>query len=277
MKKFNSTIDNAISNLDDALSTLISETDLSGTEIYELILQRVEDTYEYFNKPKTKCQELFDLFNNRTQKPKINYEETVSFLKSEDEKQSNEFDTKNKKEDVQDKSISSKAYEIVVDSFAQELNIDVRQVPITAGLVDFDGLDLFYEDVAKVWNKQIREKIIRHAETRAIELFGQNMKEMWNEDNDATSITVPAITEIDAEHMFTSVFDVMYLSDHWIDVYTCHFLKTELIIKNNYKPSSVSAINAFISSLESKIIHRTFGQKNNLLEQPVLVNAMKNM
>ena len=316
MTKTNQMLDNAISNFDDAIFTLITETELSGEEIYNLMIERVKDAHEYFLKPANKAQQILEKLQPTTDvqdKPKTtqgsiklplqqdnlnfksylwtatsnltedhlpantSYEEVKYFLETED--QATERKNKQKTKSVQEeKSVSAEAYNIVVEAFAKELDIDVRQVAINSGLTEFDGLDLFYEDISKTWNKQIRSAIIKHCENHVFQLYGSSIKEMWDWDaGSSAKITVPAITEIDAKHMFKTLFDVMFICEHWINVYTCHLLKVELFIKHNIRPEAIQAVKSYINSLESKIIDNTFGGKVELLNQPAITEAMQNM
>jgi hypothetical protein len=58
-----------IDKFDDVLTSLIADTDLSGQEIYDLILERIEDAYNYFSEPTKKTAELKSLIKKFESKP----------------------------------------------------------------------------------------------------------------------------------------------------------------------------------------------------------------
>jgi hypothetical protein len=269
-------IKNAINNIDDALCVLVSDTDLSGEEIYKLLVERVEDAHNYFLNPLKKTTSLLNAlkaYNPREEfnLSDFNYDTIANYLETENkEKETNKIEelkeniysnffknckyTEDTKHSI--RVIGSDAYQIVSSAFEQDQNIDIKKYPIDIALYNsLDNkvnLNCSAESIASLWNQTIRNALIDKTIYNVFYMYGIYIKDPWKADYKNTlQKFVVFINEQEARTNFQSVFDLMHGCDQWMNKCTKEILFLCHKVQDNFDPKIKSIVEDHIKMLES--------------------------
>jgi len=286
--EFKSEIKNATRYIDDALCVLISETDLTGEEIYKLFIDRIQDTHNYFLKPLEKTKALLNALKandfrediapyfTTNESKKIDsfnsdYNTVASYLENES-KENEDNKIKELKEKILDidledcqfaedqshsiRVIGADAYKIVCLAFEQDQNIDIKKYPIDINLYNSldnkTNLNCSAKSISNLWNNTIKNMLIDKAISNIFSLYSSYIKDTWKFDyKNELSYFVACITETEARTNFKSIFDIMYFCDQWIDKCKKEILILCNDIQDNFDPKIKSTVKLHIKTLTS--------------------------
>jgi len=271
--------DKAKEQLDDALTTLVSDQGLSTDEIYDMLVGAVEELYEYFNKQTVVCKDLLNKISRQQTKKvedrvvNITYsdeykawiEQQKRYLPNPESNKTTECQLeaaeavdKDIKEERSIRFISSAAYDVVGKALGEGIDLDVRQFSFSDKLYDSSGLDLIKGDLVAVWNNYIVSGIIECVNEKVKKLYGPLVRSAEELGTYKSNHGIRYLDgNKDAVVFGETLYDLLVYVDAWLDYHFLNVLRAERLVQEHILKTPVPINEKALTFNKSRAVRET--------------------
>jgi hypothetical protein len=272
-------IDKAKQQIDDALTTLISDQGFSAEDIHKLLVQCVTELDDYFSKPARESAKLLSLIKGRSTEAS-KYDEVCEYLSaSQSDQDSYQCEAEDPllqmvkehmllPDDPQyvelkvdngdityspERCVTAETYKFTIEAFREWSDLDIRQFPMTVSLYDSDGMDLLPADIAELWNEELIDRIVDEVNTKVMARYGLVLKDPNKLKVYKDNHVIPDLSREYAETSILTLFDLLCKIERWFSVQYMCILKAEKLVQSNTEVSEDTEVQAMMDELQQEI------------------------